>query len=193
MKATLRTLLAAGILVAATAPRAFGGDLIIEPIVSLTVVPGQVVDLVFPNEFDLIHPKRVTFDGTVLPLGTSGQPTELSIKFDWFDPSDPTDPIKFSPEFLVPIPASGGAPHASFEYIIPFCPPQVRIDFAINSGDPVTIMDSVFTHQCIPEPADFGLVAAIGALVFVAPRRYRTRCAGVIFLRKRGHRERSAC
>lgn len=173
MKVTLRTLLAAGILVAATAPRALGGDLIIEPIGPITVVPGQVVDLVFPNEFDLIDQKRVTFEGNVVPLIPTGQPTELSIKFDWFDPLDPTDPIKFSPEFLVPVLTPSGTP-VSIEYIIPFCPPQVSIDFAITQGDGA-IVQGVFTHQCIPEPADFGLVAAIGALAFAALRRYRTR------------------
>lgn len=147
MKVILQTLLAAGILIAATAPRALG-DTIIEPIGPITVVPGQQVELVFPNEFDLIHAKRVTFDGTILSIGTSGQLTELSIKFDWFDPSDPADPIKFSPAFLLPISATGGPTHASLEYFIPFCPPQVSIDFAINSGEPV-IIEGVFTHECV--------------------------------------------
>lgn len=175
MKASPATFLTAGILFAATTVPTLGGDLVVELIDGVTVVPGQVVDLVFPNEFDLIHQKRVTFDGTIIPLGTSGQPTELSIKFDWFDPLDPTDPIKFSPEFLVTVSPSSGAAHASFEYIIPFCPPQVSIDFAINSGEAVTIVDSTFTHQCIPEPADFGLVAALGALAFAGWRRFQIR------------------
>lgn len=172
MKAALQPLLTAGILFAATALPTLGGDLIVEPIGPITVVPGQVVDLFFPNEFDLIHQKRVTFEGSVVPLIPTGLPTELSIKFDWFDPADPTDPIKFSPEFLVPV-APAGTP-VSIEYIIPFCPPQVSIDFTITQGDGA-IVQGVFTHQCIPEPSAFGWVAALGALTFAGWRRYQRR------------------
>ena len=143
-----------------------------EPI-DLTVVHGQPIELIFPNEFDLIHDKVITFKGLVKNLGPEIG-TTLDLRFDWFDPSDTNDPHKFSPWFSTNLEA-GEAREVSHEFVIPFCPPQVSIDFNVplDIGGPV-LVQGVFTHHCVPEPGTWVMLASglAGALA-VAYRRRR--------------------
>lgn len=130
----------------------------------VTVVPSQSIELVFPNVFDLFHPKRLVWEGFT---GTMGDPAQggVSLKFDWIDPL--TGGGVYSPDF--PLPPNAGT---AIEYIIPFCPQQVSIHFETENPAGY-VVQGVFVHECVPEPSQFALVAGLGMLTFGAIRRCR--------------------
>jgi hypothetical protein len=145
------------------APRASAQVLSLEDIGPILVVPGQTVDLWFPNVFDPDHPKRLVWEGFTQ---TTGDPAAggVTMKFDWLDPL--TGGIVYSPDF--PLPPNEGA---TVEFVIPFCPPQVSIHF--ESSNPAGyLVEGVFLHECvIPEPHEVGFVMALGLLSFGWLRR----------------------
>lgn len=138
-----------------------------EPI-DLTLVQDQPVTLYFPNDFDLIHEKFVTFTGTFQNLNPTGGPSSVDLFFDWFDPRIPGQ-IQTSPVIPYDL-ATGETKEVSTTFTIPFCPEQVSLDLRV-AGGPVHVVGT-FTHICVPEPGTWvmlacGLFAALG----VAHRR----------------------
>lgn len=157
-------LLVAGLLRASA--QVFTGALeppVFEDIGPVTVVPSQPFGLEFPNMPDPIHPKFVYFEGHGRSL-IPGQTATIRVSFDWR--LDLADPPVFTPPVLFPVPDTGGGIY--LEYLIPFCPPWVSIHFETDFDVQI---EGMFVHQCIPEPAEYGLIAGLGAVLFGLVRR----------------------
>jgi len=174
MNATSKLLVAGFVLLLCTST-ASAHDPSSEPI-DVTVVFGQPIEMFFPNEFDLIHDKILTFEGSVQNLDLQAG-TLLQLRFDWLDPSDPTgDPHKFSPPVFIEL--GPGEGRGVFEtYTIPFCPQQVSLDLSLlsDSGGPVEV-HGIFSHHCVPEPGTWVLLASgLAAVLSVAHRRRRQK------------------
>jgi hypothetical protein len=144
-------------------------SIVVEPI-HVLVAQNQPVELFFPNEYDLIHTKKVTFEGTLT------NPTEvdgvMAMYFDWIDPLQPG--VIFNTQVVeFPVHALSTAPILATD-TIPFCPPEVSLHFRLGDA-PVMQVDGTFTHECVPEPASL-LTAAMGAvgLAFAGWRRARS-------------------
>jgi hypothetical protein len=144
--------------------------------------PGNVFEQFYPNAFDLVHPKKFTFEG-VITNGSPQVPAFVDLWFDWIDPRDPIGtPPKTSPIFPIDVPPGGlvsiglpGGPPAIM-YTIPFCPPQVSIHIQNNGPGQPVVVEGRFIHEClIPEPAT-GTLLGIGLLGLASSmRRRRTR------------------
>jgi len=146
-----------------------------EPI-DLILVQNQPVTLYFPNDFDLIHEKFVTFTGTFQNLNPTGGPSFVDLFFDWIDPRVPGQ-TQTSPVIPFNL-ASGETKEVSSSFTIPFCPEQVSLDLRVEGG-PVHIVGT-FTHICVPEPGTWMMLACgLAAVVGVAHRRRRRRPATV--------------
>lgn len=137
----------------------------IESIGPLTVVPGQGVDLWFPNVFDLQHQKRLYFEGSAVPLSTGSPPLNpLWVGFDW---RDPAGGIQTTP--LIPFQPGG----IYLEDVLDFCPAEVSIHFSTEESAGY-LVQGAFVHECIvPEPHEYALMAGFGLLGFAAWRRRR--------------------
>lgn len=125
----------------------------------------------FPNDFDLTHPKRLRFEG----IGTVGGdpsiplPATLWVQFDWVDPNLG---VIYSPAWAFPVSYTPTLTPIEVSWEIPFCPQQVSLHFATDTPDGgVVNIAGEFTHWCIPEPAPFAALAALGLLGFVTWRR----------------------
>ncbi|MBE7499072.1 MAG: hypothetical protein HS113_01930 [Verrucomicrobiales bacterium] len=154
----------------------------VEPI-SATIISvsgnDQTWEARFPNVFDPARPKRLLWEGTVEGVGYSldpqtGElvPAGLTLQFDWIDPQWGK---QYSPGFSLTVNPTGSASPVldRIEYLLPFCPPEVSIHFRTDANlVGVFIINGAFTHEClIPEPADYGLIAALGAVAFGVFRR----------------------
>ena len=103
--------------------------------IDLNVVIGQPVELKFPNDFDLIHDKVMTFEGSVENLDSKNS-TKLQLRFDWFDPRGRVPEHKFSQPIYIDL--GPGETRGVFESLtIPFCPPLVSLDLQLlgKGGD----------------------------------------------------------
>lgn len=141
---------------------------VIEPIGPVTLIPVvQPFHGVFPNMPDPFHPKFVYFEGHGVSL-IPGQLATVSVSFDWhLDPTDPPgDPGQTTTPVDFIIPDTGGPIY--LEFLIPICPPWVSIHFETDFDVQI---QGVFVHQCIPEPAEYGLLAGLGAVLFGLARR----------------------
>ncbi|MCA9237368.1 MAG: hypothetical protein KDA44_17965 [Planctomycetales bacterium] len=176
----LLVFLAATLLVAVGAAKPAAGQIIgIEPIgdplAPLIVVPGQPINMFFPNIADPTHPKKMTFEGTLINDDPLNHDAEFHLWFDWDDAA--TGGISTSPPFIYTLPAGvpeklGGA--TAPMWTIPYCPPRVSIHFEIVGPDGVVAVNGLFTHECIiPEPGSLALAfaACAGLAAFVRPRR----------------------
>ncbi|MBX9790116.1 MAG: PEP-CTERM sorting domain-containing protein [Pirellulales bacterium] len=100
-----------------------------EPI-DVTVVFGQPVEMKFPNDFDLIHDKVITFEGSVANLDSKAG-TTLQLRFDWLDPRGRVPEHKFSEPIFVDL--GPGETRGVFQSLtIPFCPPLVSLDLQLT-------------------------------------------------------------
>jgi hypothetical protein len=131
--------------------------------------PNGPLEMWFPNVFDPFHPKEVTFQGHAAWSGPVGvAPAPLFVTFDYVDL---TGQIVFLPGWVFPgdltIPID-------VQDLLPFCPQRVSIHF--DTKDPFGYeISGTFTHQCIPEPAQVGLLAGLGLLGTGVYRRLRRR------------------
>lgn len=152
----------------------------VEPI-SATIISvsgnDQTWEARFPNVFDPARPKRLLWEGTVEGVGYSTEagtvvPAGLTLQFDWIDPQLGK---QYSQAFALTVNPTGSASPVldRIEYLVPFCPPEVSIHFRTDANlVGVFIINGAFTHEClIPEPADYGLIAALGAVAFGVFRR----------------------
>jgi hypothetical protein len=159
-----------------------GGPIGIETIVA-TLPSGGTFEQFYPNVFDLQHPKRLTFQGAIIN-GSTFAPTTVYFWFDWRDPRlQPPNDLFTSTPLQIPlgpgqsINPGGPTGPPPFEFIIPFCPPQVSIHIENNGQAQPLIIEGTFIHECIPEPATAGLAACGLALVAGAAHRRRDRRA----------------
>lgn len=145
---------------------------------------------VFPNKFDLEHPKELSFTGTMqFTPGTPVPPdgAVVGVTFDWFDPRpDPVtgDPVGWvnSAPYAVnlsgPDPVTVTIPDDGSSYVIDFCPPQVSIEFFfLMDAPPGTHVSFTgdFTHTCIPEPATTAAAFGMALAGFALWRRQRAK------------------
>jgi hypothetical protein len=141
----------------------------------LTLVPGQPVNLFFPNEFDLIHQKVFHFTASArIEVGANPIPGLLGVQFDWLIPGE--DDPGLSPLFQVPL-TPNELNSIDLTWTIPFCPPEVSLHL-VNLGTPIiTLVDSVFTHECqTPEtlPSIFGGMVLLGLVTTHWALRHKT-------------------
>jgi hypothetical protein len=132
--------------------------------------PNGPLELWFPNVFDPAHPKLLTFQGQAWWTGPlTASPESLKLTFDYTDLAGQN---VYLPgwDFLPPGPGSPIVIDVSA--LLPFCPPQVSIHFETRDGFGYEI-SGTFTHECIPEPVHYGLMAGLGLLGLVGYRRSR--------------------
>lgn len=149
--------------VAALAPRASAQAHSSLLITDLHVVPGQAIDIWEPNVFDPFHPKHLTFKGHAEYLGTHPDPPPLVLYFDWLNPATGQEEFSQPSTHFGPIDA---------EWWLPFCPEQVSIHFQTQAPGGF-LVNGVFEHTCIPEPAEVGLIATLGLLSLALTRRFQ--------------------
>jgi hypothetical protein len=141
-----------------------------EPINGIAGGPTGPLELWFPNVFDPVHPKLLTFEGFAVALNTSGQALPLHLSFDYLDVT--------GQQVYIPVGTFPGVPGAQIpitaSVLLPFCPERVSIHFSTEDFLGYQIVGS-FTHECIPEPAQIGLLAGLGVLGFGVYRRLRQR------------------
>lgn len=131
--------------------------------IDVTIAQNQPLEIVRPNFFDPKHPKLLTLSGVL----AGPQPGALAISFDWIDEAgvkhnSPVQEFPFSP---------GAVNQVSMEYIVPFCPAEVSVDFRLANADVVRFVGE-FKHEClIPEPSSLVLGGICAALAIGARRR----------------------
>ena len=141
--------------------------------IDLILVQDQPITLFFPNDFDLIHHKDVSFTGTFQNLNPTGGPSFVDLFFDWIDPRIPgqtqTSPVL--PFDLAP----GETKEVAPKFTIPFCPEQVSLDLRV-AGGPVHVVGT-FTHVCVvPEPGTWAMLASgLAGVLCLAHRRRRQK------------------
>jgi hypothetical protein len=134
------------------------------------VGPQAPLEMWFPNVFDLDHPKLVKFEGFAWSLNPTGQARPLELAFDYLDVTGQQVFISIN-SFSGP---AGTIIPISESYEIPFCPERVSIHFTTQDAIGYQVVGQ-FTHQCIPEPAQIGLLAGLGMMGLGAYRRFRQR------------------
>lgn len=124
----------------------------------------------YPNVFDPIHPKRLTFQGTARYLGNLAPISALWIWFDYLDLQGQ----------VVNLPAHLYLPNDNLPFtvnisgMLPFCPERVSIHLQTNDPDGY-FFQGQFTHECIPEPAQYGLLAGLGLFSLAGYRHWHQR------------------
>lgn len=166
MKRLLAALAMAGVLAAPL----LAGPIAAREDVNGLAGPNGPLEMWFPNVFDLNHPKLVKFEGFAWSLNPTGQAQPLELAFDYLDVS--------GQQVYIPIKSFSGLPGTmitiSESYTIPFCPERVSIHFSTEDQYGYQVVGQ-FTHECIPEPEQIGLLAGLGVLGFGAYRRLRQR------------------
>ena len=170
MKSTARIIFATLLAAGASAPAGWAQAFAVEDINVITTWK-EPWEGFFPNDYDPTHPKLLRFEGVATVGGDPSipLPATLWVQFDWVDPNlgviySPAWPfsVSYTPT-LTPIDVS---------WWIDFCPPQVSLHFATDTPDGgVVNIAGEFTHWCIPEPASYALIGAVGSLGFAAWRR----------------------
>ncbi|MBX9790117.1 MAG: PEP-CTERM sorting domain-containing protein [Pirellulales bacterium] len=142
-----------------------------EPI-DLILVQDQPITLYFPNDFDLVRDKIISFTGTLQNLNPTGAPSFVDLFFDWIDPRVPGQ-VQNSP--IVPFDlAPGETKQISPTFTIPFCPPQVSLDLRV-AGGPVQVLGTL-EHICVPEPGTWAMLGCgLAGVVGLAYRRRRQK------------------
>lgn len=160
------TAILAAMIAALCVNSARAGDPVSEIVpIDVTIAQNQPLELVYPNIFDLTHVKVLDLKG-VLAGPTNGS---LAVRFDWIDA---TGEHFYSPIQEFPF-VPGGVNEVNMTYTIPYCPPQVSVDFRLADADIVRFVGN-FTHTCIiPEPTS----AILGGMAMSA--------FGVVALRRR--------
>ncbi|MBX7165588.1 MAG: PEP-CTERM sorting domain-containing protein [Pirellulales bacterium] len=139
--------------------------------IDVTVGPTNPFDAVYPNVFDLKHPKLLHLQG-IARVSNPEPGSTLFVQFDWFDEmggqhfSD-----VFSPFIVLNQPQS-----IDLSWTIPFCPPEVSLHLSTQGPGSITFIGD-FTHTClVPEPSSL-LLAGCGAagLGLVVRKRRRPR------------------
>jgi hypothetical protein len=162
---TLSLTLAAGLFIGLLTRSASAQIIIgIESIGPLVIVPGQSVELGFPNVFDPSHPKRAYWEGLTQ---TTGDPAAgpVMLRFGWDDLSGGfaySTPYALTPNSV-----------DSVEYFMPFCPPVVSIHFQTDNPASYTI-EGVFVHECVfstPESSSTLPLAGLGILGLLLLRK----------------------
>ena len=158
-----------------------GGTIGIEPIVT-SIPPGGTFEQFYPNVFDLDHPKRLSFEGSI-GNGSTSAPALVYFWSVWLAPRVPPPKDVFaSPPLQIPLQpgqvitfgSTSGTP--PLEFLIPFCPPQVSIHIENRGQTGPVFVEGLFIHEClIPEPATGGLAAITAAGLAVVLRTRRSR------------------
>jgi hypothetical protein len=129
--------------------------------------PGETT-LSYPNVFDLLDKKELKLDITLQLDPGAQSPPPIIVRFDWIDAAG--NPF-FSPGVEV-FPSPDNVVTYSATFTIPFCPPEVSVDFN-NTGPYTVAIKGTFTHTClVPDSGSFS-AAAIGFLM--AGRLWRRR------------------
>jgi PEP-CTERM motif len=132
--------------------------------IDVTIAQNQPLEIVRPNFFDPKHQKLLTLSGVL----AGPQPGSLAISFDWIDVegvkhNSPVQEFPFSP---------GAVNQVSMEYIVPFCPSEVSVDFRLANADVVRFVGE-FKHEClVPEPSSL-VLGGLCAVLAIGTRRKR--------------------
>lgn len=133
------------------------------PIPFYTVVPDRPLEFSFPHLLEPSRPTRLAWEGWTFVFGN---PLEVGVtmKFDWTDPT--TGNVVYSEPYNLP----PNVASAFVELLIPYSPSRVSIHF--ETQDPRGYsLKGVFTHEVIPEPAEYALVAGLGVLAYGLARQ----------------------
>lgn len=159
------------------AARAQGPMVGVEPIMEL-LGQGMAVERTFPNQFDLLHAKSLTFEGTIAftdPVNLT--PVNVQIWFDWIDPRLPGQPQTSPPQTYQ---VGGQIVSVTQSYFIPFCPPQVSLHLQHDGpGQTAIRVQGTFIHEClVPEPGAAALLvlSAAGCFDFWRRRGFAPKC-----------------
>lgn len=119
-----------------------------------TVNPGGTKDFYFENEFDLSHPKLMTFTGSVYYEGAPTASGQLSLFFDYKDPDSGEEVFQeFAPITLI---GETDTPLAN-TWTIPFCPQEVSLHIRFTSDNAGYVrLSGDFTHECLTDVPDAG-------------------------------------
>lgn len=143
----------------------------------------------FPNKFDLDHPKELSFTGTMqfAPDHVGPFNATVGVTFDWYDPrpdpstGGPVGWVNSDPPYAInlsgPGPVTVVVPPDGGPFIIDFCPPQVSIEFFFIEALPGAhvLFNGDFTHTCVPEPAATAAAFGVALAGFALWRRQRAK------------------
>ena len=135
-----------------------------EAIGPILVVPGQPIELFFPNHVDRDHPKDLIFRGRFENMSVD-QISFGDFFFDWQDPDGTTHTSPTIDIDLLPLEIKtfgGPAPTLPpLTFTIPYCPPRVSIHYSNTGPSAGVLVRGQFTHICVPEPSSM-LLAGLG-------------------------------
>jgi hypothetical protein len=130
---------------------------------------GGVFEQFYSNEFDLNHPKKLTFQGSFINQDPINEFASIQYWFDWIDANGVPHTSPLEGVVLGP----GGSAFAMPTFTISYCPPEVSLHIENGQGAPVFVQGT-FIHECIvPEPGTVALsgLATIGLVAFGRRRR----------------------
>lgn len=128
-----------------------------EQIGPLTLVPGQPVDLWYPNELPPDPFEKVLqFLGEAESFSSTGTPGILEIAFDYDDPVHGQGYMSMG-QFAIP--PGGPVTVSAGPWILPFCPESVSIHFEVFDTESMRLQ-GIFDHTCVPEPTSLLMIVA---------------------------------
>jgi len=144
-------------------------------IIDIVVLPGTETVLVFPNIFDPIADKELSFIGWAdLPAGSSPTGAVLDIRFDWLGLAGVPEYSPYTSIAVLP-----GAPvPIELHFRLPFCPQLVSLDVLnIDLNTPVHVKGE-FSHCCLIDTPDaIGLTPSLALLGLLSLHALRRRKA----------------
>lgn len=143
-------------------------------LIDFVALPGSETVLVFPNIFDPVADKELSFIGWAEVAPGGGTFSVLDIRFDWLGLSGLPE---YSPYTSIVVPAGAPVP-IELHFRLPFCPQQVSLDVVnVDLVTPVHIKGE-FSHCCLIDTPDaIGLTPSLALLGLLSLHALRRRKA----------------